>query len=750
MTLFAEQLKLITQPVTTDLILEAIQKTFPAPSPPEVYAALQTVRDYFGVMMTSDLAQFMGDVVAFYQSRTVFNLHCGPGQLLAACPASTAKSGMDKNPTFLAVAEALLPDVTFHQGDPLTNTPDEIFDAVITHLPFGVRVQHDGSKQPLERLLLNKALSMLNNDGVLVALAPGSLLTTGFFELFRRTVIEQFALDMIVTLPVGILPKLNIETCVLVIRNGTPHPTTYFAIWETGPAQLLANLQTQSGAFHVAREAIQNRWDRHFYNPRFTKIDEALAQLDTRPLSDVGNVFRGYPADKSDVVVDGEYQLLTPKQINAPSIAEAPPAKLIRHQNNDTFQKMIVQPGDVLVSLLLNAPVYQVQPTDPPAVAGPMLAVIRSDQSGYISAYLQSPAGLARFQAQVERRTAGGVLRRLSLRDLRQIRIPLLPLEDLNRLSDTQIAQASAAELTNLKSDLVKVQTQVRLQETETASGEDRELLAQVLTFFGARFNKIDHALHTLTQKTDAIWSALGKMQGEIQSIKETPRSEDEKIARIYQQLDLLIAQQSDQVKTEADYQPLVTQWLPNWEQLAARSMTYLVSAEFLMDEIYRAEGADYSPFVLQYCRALESELLEKVCVAYHVDVWQRYGDPEPLMGEDYWDRRSKVNRFARAVKQDRRTYALGEIVFNLKLLTPSGRSFQQSPLLQDFRGFVLTHFDPAVLSGAYLAQIDQIVRDYRNKAAHPHLLNLATAQACQAAVRDCLGEFLGFKKSGD
>lgn len=731
-------------------LLKAYRLATPQPAPDEVFAALQTHPDYFEAILPPDVAQFMGDITTHYQPQSVLDPHCGLGQLLTCCPAEVVKVGLNPDEAQAALASHLFPTLTIEAVDPLTYNPATRFDTIIMRPPFGQHIHHDGRQQPLERLLLNKALALLNTDGVLVVFAPGSVLTTGFFELFRHTVREQYGLDMIVTLPVGTMPQLHIESCVLVIRKGAPRPTIYMAAWETGAAHILDNLQQQRGDFQIAHSALQNRWDRHFYDPRFTRIDEELAQLDVKPLQDLGEVFRGYPIEKGELVSVGDYRVLTPQQVEDGVLLPLRPdsPQQITQRDNDRFQKCILQPGDIVVSLLFDARIYIVAADDPPAIAAHTLAVIRADDSAYIAAYLGSSVGLARFQTQIERRKTSAVVPQLSLRDLRQIRIPLLPLADRNRLGDGRIQHASAQELVSLKDELGSVARQMQAQEAAAMDAENRALLGQVMAFVDARFNQIDGALQALESVTAEIMSRLNQMQSEIQSIKDTPRSDEEKIARIYQQLDTLAANSAARQKTEADYRPIVEQWLWDWDRLSAKSQTYLVSAEFLLDEIYRVSGTDYSPFVLQYCRALENEMLEKICVAYHEDVYGRYTDPEPLIGTDYANRQSTVNQFARAIKKNQPLYTLGQIHFNLNLLKPKGNTFKGSPLLQDFRTFLLYYFDDALLSQAYLDRIDTVIKSYRNKAAHPYLLNLATAQACQTAVRDCLNDFLGYRNA--
>lgn len=80
---------------------------------------------------------------------------------------------------------------------------------------------------------------------------------------------------------------------------------------------------------------------------------------------------------------------------------------------------------------------------------------------------------------------------------------------------------------------------------------------------------------------------------------------------------------------------------------------------------------------------------------------------------------------------------------FTMQLLKPDGRTLAKSPLLQDFRNFVLTYFDQRVAEKQFLDQVQHINEEFRCKAAHPYLVTKATADDCLKRVRSALCELL-------
>jgi hypothetical protein len=195
------------------------------------------------------------------------------------------------------------------------------------------------------------------------------------------------------------------------------------------------------------------------------------------------------------------------------------------------------------------------------------------------------------------------------------------------------------------------------------------------------------------------------------------------------------------------DYVSVVCAWLAGWDQLETASQSFLPQAEMLYEGIAQSDAEDFSPFIIQYCRALENEILAKLFAAYTENVSGRKQELGGIVLSERDD--EKTGRFARSLQKGDVTYSLGDMSFILGLLREGGATLRRSPLLQDFREFVVRYFGERVLDREYLDQIDAINRDFRRKAAHPYILGAEAAQRCRDQVRRCLNELILLYRKG-
>ena len=197
----------------------------------------------------------------------------------------------------------------------------------------------------------------------------------------------------------------------------------------------------------------------------------------------------------------------------------------------------------------------------------------------------------------------------------------------------------------------------------------------------------------------------------------------------------------ANQSKSVASYIAVVCSWLTGWERLDEASQSFLPQAELLFENIARTSGQDYSPFIIQYCRALENELLTKLFTAYTDDFYNRKQDVSSLLTKEIDDR--KVGKFAKCLQKRESIYTLGEMTFIMGLMKAGGQTLEGSALLQDFRTFVTLYFSESIVEKKYLDQIGRINTDFRCKAAHPYVLDAEVALRCRDQVRACLNEFI-------
>lgn len=693
------------------------------------------------------------------------DLHAGTGALLArsAAPRRIAVEHEEKS---VEIGRELYPDIEFHCEDPRTFTSSERFDTVISLLPLGARIQHEGRGVRFDALLFERALTFLNEGGVAVLVTPPTFATASLYEPLRRRALDGFALDAIVDLPRGSLGGFGIDLRAWVLRKGTPRTTTFLGEFTGDVERLVADFQNGTGDFHVPRERLRNRLDRNFHDPKYHVLEEQLAEsqhrgIPVKPLRDIVEIVRGYSFNNEALAQPGEVLLLNTSNLRDGRIhSQSNPRRVAPPtvpREKERFERALASAGDVVVALSGYEQLKWavVQQSDLPAVARHHIAILRSGSGpvGYITAFLKTAQGRELFNAQVDRKSVGRTIRHLSIADLGAIRIPILPIADLESLSDDRLDAASESELRRLRREVEHAYSLLAERESELEKTRQelavrggiademqivvRQELQLQTEFIGERLDRIDGSLAQIQDAVEAIREQLA----EIKRIKESPRTEDDRLAQICSELNTLSAHLLHGRRSLDRYEATVRSWLHDFDRLDAVSRQFLPIAELLFDELARFDGADFSPFIIQYSRALENEILQKLFCAYHDDLAARGIDRRAFVAPEINDDDLKI--FAKAIRNDNRKYTLGTMNRILQMLKAEGRTLARSAILQDFRVFTLRYFEDEVVSASFLDGVGEINDDFRNKAAHPYVLSLELAQACQTKIREILCDWL-------
>ncbi|MEM1123774.1 MAG: type III restriction endonuclease subunit R, partial [Bacteroidota bacterium] len=163
-------------------------------------------------------------------------------------------------------------------------------------------------------------------------------------------------------------------------------------------------------------------------------------------------------------------------------------------------------------------------------------------------------------------------------------------------------------------------------------------------------------------------------------------------------------------------------------KHLHKQSFDYLVSAEFLYDQLKVFPDGDYSPFILQYSRAVENELLRKIFIPFTNDCLDQPGRLSDTYRDDSID--PNTEQFASMIIRGRKHYTLGSMIKILSI-TDSYNALKNSLLLQDFNDFLIDKDLKFAKSRIFRDQLNELTRKYRNKSAHAHKMNKELAAGC-------------------
>ena len=162
--------------------------------------------------------------------------------------------------------------------------------------------------------------------------------------------------------------------------------------------ELVRSIREGTGEFFVPFTSLSERWDRCFHDPVHNPLRSELDKFETRTLDEFGDIRIGRLPSHVTRREHGEYLILTGRHISKSNLSLFDGERFVNHTDEAWREQDVVQPGDIVFSLIgPNAYVYK--GSDPPAIAGNNVAVLRTPNSEYINTYLSTPDGVRVFNA---------------------------------------------------------------------------------------------------------------------------------------------------------------------------------------------------------------------------------------------------------------------------------------------------------------------------------------------------------------
>lgn len=156
-------------------------------------------------------------------------------------------------------------------------------------------------------------------------------------------------------------------------------------------------------------------------------------------------------------------------------------------------------------------------------------------------------------------------------------------------------------------------------------------LLLQSAEFTEEGIGQISGNVETIKANTEKINDKLDAMLEKIDSLerafidlKDETREVDQKIILMSGKLDRI--EKSINEEELEDYYALCQSIYNNWDALDDLTRRLIPVAEYLFSSLQRYNKPDYSPVILELCRAIENEFLLKIFTKYSMDVIRRKG----------------------------------------------------------------------------------------------------------------------------
>ena len=697
--------------------------------------------------LPGNLTELIAEIAKSNSPKSCINLNSNIGEILSKCDGIENRLGIELNAQNVEIAKYLNPNLVFNNSNPLYHNTLKKFDIVICFPPLGQRIEINGRKEQSEKLYISKALELLNENGIAILLLPNNFLTAPVYEDIRNEILRNYGLKLIISLPQGVIQSTGRELAILEIsKQITIEETNFLAIKSTNFNPL--DIIIKEADFKISKDTLIERWDYNFHNPVHKKYEEQLKNFETRKIEELVEITIGVPFKSEERINSGNFQILSPRNITNGKFEPSENHKYInKSELNNQEEKAVLKNGDIVFPRFYRDKigVYIHSSNGDNLIANQHLIILRGENAEYVATYLNTENGINLFNQQIKRHARGNKTPTISLKDLRNIKIPILPIVDLELASKRKLEKLSYEELLNIKEKYNSLKSEFNtLKKSNSISAHEAQLnsmqktLEEVLKNTTVIENKIDDIRYTLVELTK-----------DFKQIKDLPREIEVKILHLNENLDRKLENLLKDQKQIDFYIKGIKRWFDFYDILEVKSQKYLPEAEYIFDQISKLENPDYSPFILQYCRALENELLKKIFRAYIQSLIDQNIDIETEFAWDFGRKESgKYNsdntfKLANHLKkclskpEEEWFFELGNMECNLRYLT--GTTVEKSPLLQDLKSFVLNRFKQEFLNIEYLNEIDTIIKDYRNQSAHPNLIDTKKAIKFHKKMKECL-----------
>lgn len=190
-------------------------------------------------------------------------------------------------------------------------------------------------------------------------------------------------------------------------------------------------------------------------------------------LSELAVIISGYLPKPTERKKKGKYLLIGGRNIQGDSLITTDSDSYIDELDKESFHRARVRKGDIIVSTLFDKrKLYIYKSSDPIAIVNNRCAIIRNPQNNdYIISYLRTLKGQTEFLEKASLATVGATIPRLSIKNLSEIEIPILPIEEIKRLGDAFLKKSANEELEELKNELMS-----KNNEIEKLVAENKEI----------------------------------------------------------------------------------------------------------------------------------------------------------------------------------------------------------------------------------------------------------------------------------
>lgn len=412
--------------------------------------------------LPANLAELIAEIAKSNSPQSCINLNSNIGEILSKCNGIENKIGIEINTESVEIAKYLNPNLEFDNSNPLFLNINKKFDVVICFPPLGKRIEINERKVQSEKLYVSKSLQLLNDKGKAILILPHNFLTAPVYAKTREHILNNYGINQIISLPPRTLRNTGVELSILVVSHNKIEATKYYKIEDRNFSQITL----EDSDFSVQKDNLSERWDYNFHNPKNREYEKELKNQETKRIDELVEVILGTHFSREEIKEKGDYLWLTSRNVSNGNLYFTDGDKFIVNRKfNPREQNAILRNGDILIPRIQRnkESFYVHTDNDKKIIAFQHFIILRGKNAEYVATYLNTENGINLFNQQIKRHVIGNVIPTISLKDLRNIQIPILPIEDLELASRRKLEKLSYEELLNIKEKYISLKSEFNI-----------------------------------------------------------------------------------------------------------------------------------------------------------------------------------------------------------------------------------------------------------------------------------------------
>jgi len=655
-----------------------------------------------GFLITpKNIADLIFKIGQFYNPKSIIDICCGSGSLLTNFANYKITKGIDNNIQILEFAKFLNTNTEFIFADTLEyDFGDEKFDLVLGNLPFGAKTQQ---KKQLEVELVKKGLNLLSDNGTAIFVVPEGFLSSQNLMDFRDSLLTNYAFDIIVSLPIETFyPFSSVKTSLIVLRNGKANDDIFMPSYDNNYNLLIDNYLKHKGEIYVSKDKIENRLDRNYY-VSVKIVLEKLKNKEVKKLSEIAEIIKGHNINNNLLKNSGRYIVFNKKDNKGNQLFTD------EIQNNSCLLK----PNDIILPLIVSKRELLIfTENENETVINENYAIIRSSQNNYIRTYLQTKDGQDFLYQQTHANAAGSVLFRITISNLFNVLIPILPLSELNFIDDNWLKTNSLEKIHQLDKQLKSLITIY----------ESGSLHYNLLLEIHSKINSNSQKLNTIEKQIESVIFNFETFSENFNTFKK------HNIEKLNELNDKFVLDNQDKTR---NYFSDIEKSLPDYNKLhsSAKTFEYLATGEYLLEQITKEKNIDFSPCILQFCRAIEGELYHQIFKPFKNELNRQFNKKQlDEIFENSQFRIKTIDNFKNSNKIQPHSLIIGlneyfmlSLMYNsLTILTVP--EFEKIKIYKLFNDFLVKKLNnkESILNSKFIGELKEIAK-IRNDVAHTY-----------------------------